>query len=265
MKKLLALALCLAAFTAQTACAKTLVAYFSMPETDRAPVTRDEDNSVVTVGGVVLGNTQYVARLIAQATGADTFRIEPETPYPTDHGPLVAQARAELRRKARPALKNTIDLAQYDTIFLGYPIWCADLPMVVYTFLESGDFRGKTVIPFVTHGGSRLAGTPAKIAKAVPGAKVLRDALCIDRNDVEETAAREVPAWLKSLGFSGRERPAPVKGSNFPAAAGQITARIGRGRGGDTPASKRPRPPARQWEQKPVPPDCRRGADRTTT
>ncbi len=206
MKKIIALALCLAALTASAASAKTLVAWFSVPETDRAPMSRDEDNSVVTVNGEVLGNTQYVARLIAESTGADTFRIEPAVPYTTDHAALVAQARAELRRNARPTLKGSVDLSHYDTVFLGYPIWWADLPMAVYTFLETNNFRGKTVIPFVTHGGSRLAGTPEKIARALPRARVVRDALCIDRDDVEEVAVREVDKWLASPGLANLTR-----------------------------------------------------------
>ncbi len=206
MKKIFALALCLAALTASVASARTLVAFFSVPETDRAPVTREEENSVVSVGGEVLGNTQYVARLIAERTGAELFRIEPAVPYTTDHAALVAQARAELRRNARPALKGKVDLSSCDTVFLGYPIWWADLPMAMYTFLETNDFRGKTVIPFVTHGGSRLAGTPEKIARALPRAHVVRDALCIDRDDVEEVAVREVDKWLASPGLGNLTR-----------------------------------------------------------
>ena len=206
MKKIVALALCLAALTVQAACAKTLVAYFSVPETDRAPVTREEENSVVTIKGEVLGNTQYVARLIAQRTGADTFRIEPAVPYTTAHAALVAQAREELRRNVRPTLKGAVDLSKYDTVFLGYPIWWADLPMAVYTFLETNDFAGKTVIPFVTHGGSRLAGTPDAIARALPGARVVKNALCLDRDDVEQTAAREVNKWLSALGMTNAKK-----------------------------------------------------------
>ena len=150
MKELLMLVCCTALLAASTAEPKTLVAYFSVPETTAAPVNREEENSVVTVGGQVLGNTQYV------------FRIEPRVPYTTDHAELTAQARAEQRRRARPDLKRRVDdLSRYDTVFIGYPIWWSDLPMTVYSFLEQHDLKGKTVIPFVTHGGSHLAGTPA--------------------------------------------------------------------------------------------------------
>lgn len=200
MKKLLMPVCCAALLAAATAEAKTLVAYFSVPETTAAPVNREEENSVVTVGGQVLGNTQYVAQLIAREKHGDLFRIEPQVPYTTDHAELVAQARAEQRRRARPDLKRRVgDLSRYDTVFIGYPIWWSDLPMIVYSFLEQHDLKGKTVIPFVTHGGSHLAGTPATIAKLLPGSRVVADALCLDRDDVEQTATAEVAGWLKAL------------------------------------------------------------------
>ena len=106
---------------------KTLVVYFSMPETT-APdhMTQEEDNSVVVIDGEVLGNTQYVAYVIQENTGADIFRIEPETPYPTDHDTLVDLAAQEQEDNARPAIKGNIeDLGQYDTVFVGFPNWLA--------------------------------------------------------------------------------------------------------------------------------------------
>lgn len=102
---------------------KVLVAYFSMPETaNSTDMTDDEDNSVVVVDGEVLGNTQYMAYVIREQAGADIFRIEPETPYPTDHDTLVDQAAEEQEQSARPSLLNEVEnIEQYDTIFLGYP------------------------------------------------------------------------------------------------------------------------------------------------
>ena len=78
--------------------------------------------------------------------------------------------------------------------------------MAVYTFLETNDFAGKTVIPFVTHGGSRLAGTPDAIARALPGARVVKNALCLDRDVVEQTAVREVNKWLSALGMTNAKK-----------------------------------------------------------
>ncbi|MGN1038018.1 MAG: flavodoxin, partial [Mailhella sp.] len=145
---------------AQAAEGKTLVMYFSMPETDRAEgMTRDEENSTVVVDGKVLGNTQYAAMLIAGYLDADLFRIEPREPYPTDHRTLVTQAEEEKRVDARPEAKAMPEVQTYDTVFIGYPNWWADIPMILYTVLEKIDLSGKRVIPFCTHGGSSLSGT----------------------------------------------------------------------------------------------------------
>ena len=92
---------------------------------------------------------------------------------------------------------------QYDTVFIGYPIWWGDLPMVVYTFLESYDFSGKTVIPFCTHEGSGLSGTDRKVANVCPGATVL-DGLAI-RGSVAQNkqsdAKSDVVKWLNGLNY----------------------------------------------------------------
>lgn len=195
-------------FCAAAACAapggKILVAYFSVPETDNAGnMTREEENSTVVVGGRVLGNTQYVAQLIAEKTGADLFRIEPAVPYTTVHEDLVNQARQEQRQNARPALKEKVkNMEQYDTVFLGYPNWWGGMPMIIYTFIETHGLKGKRIIPFMTHGGSGLSGTPAKIQEALPESRVESDALSIYRDDVQETAPDEVSRWLKRLGFA---------------------------------------------------------------
>lgn len=181
---------------------RILVVYFSMPETDNPNnMTRDEDNSVVVINGKVLGNTQYVAQLIQQMTGGDMFRIEPLKPYPKDHRTLVEQAKEEQKRKERPALAGKIEnLAAYDTIFIGYPNWWADMPTVVYTFLESYDLSGKTVIPFNTHGGSGFSNTISTIGTLQPKANVLKNGFTISRSSVDR-AEPEVAQWLAQLGY----------------------------------------------------------------
>lgn len=180
---------------------KILVVYFSMPETDMPDnMTRDEDNSVVVINGKVLGNTQYVAQLIQQMTGGDIFRIEPRNAYPTDHKALVDLAKEEQSRKARPALAGNVDVSGYDAVFLGYPNWWADMPMIVYTFLESCDLSGKTVIPFNTHGGSRFSRTIDTIAELQPNARVIKNGFTVSRNSVDK-AEPDVAKWLTELGF----------------------------------------------------------------
>lgn len=181
---------------------KTLVVYFSMPETDTADsMTEDEDNSVVVINGQVLGNTQYVAAIIQERTGADLFRIEPKTPYPTDHEELVRIAQEERTGNARPELKGNVeDLESYDTIFVGYPIWWSDFPMIVYTFFDENDFSGKEIIPFSTHGGSGLAGTVQTIKELEPRANVSDSAFSVSRDDVHE-CKNDLIDWLGGLGY----------------------------------------------------------------
>lgn len=169
---------------------KTLIVYFSMPD--------NVDDSTVTINGQVLGNNQYMAQVIQETTGGDIFRIEPVNPYPTNHSTLVDQASNEQRNNARPAIKGTIEnFDQYDTVFVGYPIWWSDMPMILYTFFDTYDFSGKTLIPFGTHGGSGWAGTPATIAQLEPNANIL-EGLSISR-DVIEGARNQIINWVNGL------------------------------------------------------------------
>ena len=182
--------------------AKPLVVYFSVPETDKpGNMTREEDNSTVVVDGAVLGNTQYVALLIQERTGADIFRIKPEKPYPVEHRTLVDLAKREQNDKARPKLAGDLpDIGRYDVIFLGYPNWWGDLPMILYTFLEKTNLSGKTVVPFITHGGSGFSRTVDSIASLQPNATVVREGISIHRDAVHDCAGN-VDAWLGRLGL----------------------------------------------------------------
>lgn len=182
---------------------KSLVVYFSLPETDDPNnMTQEEENSAVVIDGEVLGNTQYVAYIIQENTGADIFRIEAEIPYPLDHDTLVDQASEEQDSNARPAIADHVDnMDDYDTIFLGYPNWWGDMPMILYTFLEEYDLSGKTIVPFNTHGGSGFSNTIQTIAELQPGADVLEDGFTVSRNNVAE-AESDVVSWLDEHGFT---------------------------------------------------------------
>lgn len=186
----------------QTTDSDTLVVYFSMPETQNPDdMTQEEDNSVVVIDGEVLGNTQYVAYIIQENTGADIFRIEPETPYPTDHETLVNLAAEEQNNDARPAIKDRIEnLEQYDTIFIGYPNWWGDMPMILYSFFDEYDFSGKNIIPFNTHGGSGFSDTINTIMKLEPDASVDEAGFTVSRNDVQD-AEPDIIAWLENSGY----------------------------------------------------------------
>lgn len=182
-----------------TSAGSILIAYFSVPETDGVDAVAGA--SRVVADGEVLGNNQYVAQLIQQEVGGELYRIETVQEYPGSHDPLLDFAYEEKAEQARPKLAGQIeDLDSYDTIFLGYPNWNADLPMPLYTFLEEYDFGGKTIIPFTVHGGSGFSRTIDTISELQPDAKVVEDGLSISRNSVSE-AQDAVTEWIAGLGL----------------------------------------------------------------
>ena len=171
---------------------KNLVVYFSMPD--------NVDDSTVVIDGETLGNTQYMAYVIQEPVGADIFRIEPETPYPTDHDELVDLASEEQSNNARPAIKDTIEnFDTYENIFVGYPNWWASIPMPVASFLEEYDFSGKTILPFCSHGGGRFGQSLTAIAKLAPNA-AMGEALSIHYSGGSKLSG-DVTNWLDSNGI----------------------------------------------------------------
>lgn len=179
---------------------RTLVAYFSVPETDDPDgMTQDEENSTHVVDGVVYGNTQYVAMLMAERLGAELFRIETAEQLPLDHDTLIDLAVGWQDAGTRPELKELIpNLDEYDTIIVGYPIWEYDMPMPLYTFFEQHDFAGKNVFVFTTHDVSGLSGTLERVAEMLPDATVSQDAFDISRNDMDDSESR-VSEWVDSI------------------------------------------------------------------
>ena len=148
--------------TEQGAEAKILVVYFS------------RTGEQYTVGTIDKGNTEIVAEMIAEKTGADLYEILPETDYPYTYSALTDVAKKEQNEKARPKIKGSLpDVSKYATIFIGAPVWWGDWPMICYTFFESVDLSGKNLVPFSTHEGSGLSGFDKKLASAAPGATVL--------------------------------------------------------------------------------------------
>ena len=182
--------------------AKNLVVYFSMPETTEPEnMSREEELSTVVIDGEVLGNTQYVAYIIAENTGADIFRIEPVTPYPLDHSELENIAQKEQSDNSRPEIAGTVeDIDQYDTIFLGFPNWYYDMPMIMYSFLDQYNLAGKAVVPFVTSGGSGFSDAISTIKDMEPDADVVTDGLSISRNVVQDSES-DIIEWLTEKGF----------------------------------------------------------------
>lgn len=122
---------------------------------------------------ISVGNTEKAAKMIAEITGADLFRIQQKVPYSPDYKTCVAQAREDKAENRRPELAELPEnLEQYEEIYLGYPNYCGTMPMAVYTFLENCNLAGKVIHPFCTHEGSGLSDTENDIRHSTPGATV---------------------------------------------------------------------------------------------
>lgn len=140
------------------------------------------------------GNTQKVADHIASLIGGTLFRIEPEKPYPTEYTPCTEVAKAEKEADARPVIKNKVeDWEQYDIVFIGCPVWWHTAPMIINTFSESYDFKGKIVIPFCTYASTYRDETLAKIAELTPAAEHRKGFGAVDKN------TKGIGAWLKEI------------------------------------------------------------------
>lgn len=183
--------------------ANILVAYFSYGENADLPdgVDASSSASIQAWDGDTTGNTGLAAHWISDAAGGDLFSIQTEEKYPGDYDDTVDQGQEEQSENARPKLSSHVDhMDQYDVVFLGYPNWWGDMPMAVYSFLDEYDLSGKTVIPFVTSGGSGFSDTVSAIKEEEPDADVqegleLSDSETADSED-------EVKSWVESLGVN---------------------------------------------------------------
>lgn len=168
-----------------------LVAYFSLA------------GEQYGVGVIEEGNTSIIAKMIAEQTGADLFEIEAVNAYPETYDGLLDVSRQEMSDNARPEIVGTVDnMEDYDIVFVGYPNWWGDMPMIIYNFLESYDFSGKTVIPFCTHGGSGLSDTESTIAD-ITGAEMMDgfDIAGEAAQNQRDKAGEAVTEWLRKGGF----------------------------------------------------------------
>ena len=149
------------------------------------------------------GNTDQMAQWVADESSSDLYRVTPAEDYGPDYQATADRAKNELDNGIRPDLVNLMNaeaLVQYDTIYLGFPIWWYDLPMPMTSFLENYDLSGKTIIPFFSHNGSGSgAGSLDTLVEICKGATILTDeVLSISGNSVDnsESAIRE---WVNNL------------------------------------------------------------------
>ena len=142
------------------------------------------------------GNTRVVAGLIQRALGADLVEIQPAARYPDEYLATVAKAKEERDRGFEPALTAKVtNIAQYDTVYLGFPIWGETAPPIIRSFLKSHDLSGKTLIPFITHGGYGLGSSGAVLESHAPRAR-LQPGFSMQA-DQERQTMNAVNDWLK--------------------------------------------------------------------
>ena len=152
------------------------------------------------VGNIEVGNTKIVADYISEIADADQFEIVTHKYDGMAYNPLIKLAQEEANRGELPPYEgSTPDLSQYDTVFIGGPVWWGTYPQVMFTLFKDINLDGKTVIPFTTHEGSGLASCVKDVKKAFPKAKISGE-FSIYGHEVRTDRAK-VEKWLKGLGY----------------------------------------------------------------
>ncbi|WP_261538824.1 flavodoxin [Burkholderia multivorans] len=142
------------------------------------------------------GNTRVIAKQIQRARSADLFEIVPAAAYPEDYEQTVAQAQRERDGNFEPPLRATVpNISGYDTVFLGFPIWGQTAPPVIRSFLSAHDLSGKTLVPFITHGGYGLGNSLSVVARHARGARIADTAFSMEA-DQERRTLDQVTKWL---------------------------------------------------------------------
>lgn len=161
------------------------------------PDTPNGDSKILVAYFSWGGTTQRMAQEIVRQTGADLFRINPVVPYPTEYTPCTEVALEEKNNDARPAIAATVEnWEDYDTVFIGCPVWWWTTPMIICTFAESYDFKGKTVVPFCTYAATYRDETLARIVELTPDAAHLTgEGLTSGRINEQN-----ISSWLKEIG-----------------------------------------------------------------
>lgn len=180
---------------------RVLIAYFTWADNTHVADPSSVDADASTSASVLApGNTALMAGWIQERTGGDLYSIRVKDPYSSDYDACLGRAAKEKADNARPALAGSLpDLSSYDVVFLGFPNWWYTLPMPVMTFLESGDFAGKRIIPFCAHGTGGLASTIEDLRREVP-ASVIETPVGLYRPEVRQGRPK-IDAWLTSLGY----------------------------------------------------------------
>ena len=144
------------------------------------------------------GNTQTIAQEIQKITNGDMFRIETKVPYPSDyHETAYGVAKKQHEENIKPELKDNGDVSSYDIVFVGTPAWWYTMAPAVKTFLINNNFEGKTIVPFVTHGGGGGYTIDKDIAELAKGAKVLKPFVVAGRGN--SNTPNDLKNWIEGL------------------------------------------------------------------
>ena len=188
---------------------KTLIAYFSLGRNSGNFETADATTSasIVVDGTARYGITEYMANLIQQQVGGDLYSIEVTEPYSADFDEVVDQNHNEMAKNFLPELAGeTLDISQYDTIYIGYPVWATTTPRAIHTFLNQYDLSGKTVIPFCTHNGYGKGNSETVIKNLCPQSRVLEGAAVNSSNIL--SSQETVIQWLNEIDMLKKEETA---------------------------------------------------------
>ncbi len=174
-----------------------LTVYFSVAENSVVNVASSA--SVSQWNGNAVGTISVLANMIHDHVGGELYSIDTSVEYPVDT--LIDYAADEQEKNVRPKLFNHIEnFDQYDTIFIGYPTWWYDLPMVMYSFFDEYDFSGRTIILFNTHNGSRFSGTIQTIEQLEPNATVIENGFTVNEHNAANSQS-DIDKWLTELGY----------------------------------------------------------------
>jgi flavodoxin len=148
------------------------------------------------------GVTRKAAEALAESVGADLYEIKPQTPYTKadlDWQDKKSRSSIEMADKSsRPAITDrNANVAAYDVVFVGFPIWWYVAPTIINTFLENYDFAGKTIVPFATSGSSGIGETAANLKDSVGATAVITPGKVLNGRQTKESLA----AWIDSLGI----------------------------------------------------------------
>lgn len=204
LKKILALSCALLMAVTITACgtSESENNIESKQTTEAEKTTQSADTNVLVAYFSATGNTKTVAEQIADVTGGELYEIEPAEPYTSkdlDYNNDDCRANLEMNDDtARPEIAGAIEnIEQYDTIYLGYPIWWGNAPRIMNTFVETYDLRGKTVVPFCTSGGSGISTSVDTLQKLAGDGITWMEGQRFDR----DISADEISQWIDEMGL----------------------------------------------------------------